>query len=168
MVTVETISEEAHLTRAAAGIYGESLLCLDLTDSHIGKAAPSTFEAIGVLEAFIVEPVPIQTQTSRSMMLLDQQKDGWISYIREVIYAVAEIEKVYVEIADKQVDVWVIIPKRDIAVVRQIVERQGEIVRAFASVEDPPFLLDFHVVYRNGRDESLFVPELAIRLSKTL
>lgn len=160
MVTVETISE--------VGIYRGPLLWPDSLDSYRGKTALSC-QSINLADV-PVKPAVIQTpsRSDRSTVVSDQQKDGWISYIQEVIYSISDVENIYVEIAGNEVDVWVIIPKRDIAVVRQIVESEGEIVRTFASVEDPAFLLDFHVVYRNGRDESLFVPELAIRLPKTL
>lgn len=166
MVRIETVNEELLLTRAARRVTVESLLCCDSVASGVTQRVPAICEGVRNFDSWTTESLLREIPTSRSVVLSDQVESGWISYIREMIYAIPEVEKVYVEIAHKQVDVWVIIPKRNIAVVRQIAQSQGEILRVFASAEEPAWLFDFHVVYRDGRDESQFVPALALQLPK--
>ena len=105
-------------------------------------------------------------QESSYMVLSDQSKDGWVAHIREEFYSVPEVEAIYVAIDENNIDIWLLIPNRDICVVRQLAEIEMKILERFISLEQPLFLLDFHVVYRCGADESQFVPQRAIRLRR--
>lgn len=98
----------------------------------------------------------------------DQHVDGWIARIREEFYSNPSVESIFVTIEDGNVDVWVVIPKRDIHVVRRISEGEGRILRMFAAAEHPVFFLDFHVVYRADRSEKDLIPTGAIQLPRQM
>jgi len=106
----------------------------------------------------------IIAQNAEVIAYSDQSADGLIRYVRDELYSVQSIESIYVDIKEDNIDIWVVIPKRDIAVVRQIAESKGRILRLFASAEHPPFTLDFYVVYRDGRNEEDLLPKQAIRV----
>lgn len=95
-----------------------------------------------------------------------QEVDEWISRIREELYLEPSVESVYMSIEEGNVDFWVVIPKRDIEVVRHIAESQARIMDIFGRTEKPIFFMDFHVIYRNGHGEEELVPKRAIRLPK--
>ncbi len=96
----------------------------------------------------------------------DQCVDGWLSRIREELYSNPSVEDIFVSIEDNNVDVWVVIPKRDISVLRQLVEGEGRILEMLVSGEHPAFLIDFHIIYRSGRNVEQLAPTRAIRLPK--
>lgn len=103
---------------------------------------------------------------TREMVGSNQQVDGWISRIREQLYLEPSVESVYMSIEEANIDFWVVIPKWDIDVVHHIAESQARIMDMFGQTEKPLFFVDFHVIYRNGHDESELIPTLAIRLPK--
>lgn len=104
------------------------------------------------------------TQNAELIGYSNQSADGLIRYVRDEIYSIQSIESLYIDIKEGNIDIWVVIPKRDIAVVRQIAEGKGRIIRLFASSEHPPFTLDFHVIYRDGRNEEDLLTKQAIRV----
>lgn len=113
------------------------------------------------------EPLPIiSVDNKRSFDSSDQCADGWIALIREELYANPSVEDIFVSIEDNNVDVWVVIPKRDISVLRQLVEGEGRIVEMLVSGKHPAFLIDFHIVYRSGRNLEELAPTRAIRLPR--
>lgn len=91
----------------------------------------------------------------------DQSVNGWISQIRDALYSIPSVESIYVSIQGEEVDIWVVIPKRDIGIVRQIAECQGRFLKMLALDEHSPFVVDFHVVYREGRSEEDLLPTRA-------
>ncbi len=72
----------------------------------------------------------------------------------------------FVSIEDNDVDVWVVIPERDLTILHQIVEREGELFDTLVSGESPPFLIDFHIIYRCGRNLEDLAPTRATRLPR--
>ena len=96
----------------------------------------------------------------------DNAVNGWLSLIGEELYSIASVEDIFVSIEDNDVDVWVVIPERDLTILHQIVEREGELFDTLVSGENPPFLIDFHVIYRCGRNIEELAPTEAIRLPK--
>jgi hypothetical protein len=96
----------------------------------------------------------------------DQNINGWLTYVRDEFYSVPVVEAIYVAIDKRDVDIWLIIPKRDFALLRRLVDREMEILKAFAPLEKPPFLFEFHIVYRCGATEGELVPREAIPLSR--
>jgi len=96
----------------------------------------------------------------------DQCVNGWLSLIKEELYSIPTVEDIFVTIEDSDVDVWVVIPERDLAILHQIVEREWELVKVLVSGESPPFLVDFHVIYRCGRNVEDLAPTRTIRLPR--
>ena len=106
------------------------------------------------------------SQGSSDTVPSDQTVNGWIAYVREEFYSVPEVEAIYVTIEENDVDIWLLIPNRDIGLVRRLAEREMELLNRFATLERPLFLFEFHIVYRCGALESQFVPQRAIRLPR--
>jgi len=96
----------------------------------------------------------------------DQDINGWLSLIREELYSISSVEDIFVSIEDSDVDVWVVIPERDLAILKQIVEKEGALLNTLVSGESPPFLIDFHAIYRCGRNVEELAPTEAIRLPR--
>jgi hypothetical protein len=96
----------------------------------------------------------------------NQSVDGWLSYIREKLYSNPSVEDIFVSIEDNSVDVWVVIPEHDLAILHQIVEVEGELFDTLVSGESPPFLVDFHIIYRRGRKIEELAPTKAIRVPR--
>lgn len=100
------------------------------------------------------------------LTLSGQSKNDWISYIREEFYSFPQVDAIYVTIDDRDVDIWLLIPHRDINLVRQLIEKEMKIFERFSDAEEPIFLIEFHVVYGNNSDENQLVPQKAIKLPK--
>jgi len=96
----------------------------------------------------------------------NQFVDGWIALIRQELYANPSVEDIFVDIEDGDVDVWVVIPQRDLAVLDQLADIEWGLLEMFVSGEHPVFLIDFHVIYRCGRNIDDLAPTRAIRLSR--
>lgn len=96
----------------------------------------------------------------------DQDVNGWLSLIREGLYSISPVEDIFVSIEGNEVDVWVVIPEHDLAILHQIVETEGELFDTLVSGESPPFLIDFHIIYRRGRNIEELAPTRAIRLPR--
>jgi len=96
----------------------------------------------------------------------NQCVDGWIALIRKELYANPSVEDIFVSIEGSDVDVWVVIPEHDLAILHQIVEVEGELFDTLVSGESPPFLVDFHIIYRRGRKIEELAPTKAIRLPR--
>jgi len=96
----------------------------------------------------------------------DSTVNGWLSLIREELYSIASVEDIFVSIEDNDVDVWVVIPERDLTILHQIVEREWVLLKTLVSGENPPFLMDFHIIYHCGRNIEELAPAEAIRLPK--
>jgi len=95
-----------------------------------------------------------------------QTLNGWISYIREQFYSVPDTEAVYYTIDDKDVDFWVLIPKRDFNLLRRLVELEMRVLDTFSYGNEPLYRLEFHITYRNRAYEGNIVPSKAIRLPR--
>jgi len=135
------------------------------------KAISSTIE-VDILDSSIKQPVPrywvpmIYIDNKREFDSSSQDVNGWLSLVKEQLYSNSSVEDVFVSIEDVDVDVWVVIPERDLAVLHQIVEAEGELFDTLVSGESPPFLIDFHIIYRCGRNVEELAPTEAIRLPK--
>jgi len=112
-----------------------------------------------------VQPVTTASNVG-DLAYSDQSINGWISQIRDALYSIPLVETMYLSIEGEEVDIWVVIPKRDIGIVRQIAECQGRFLKMLALDEHSPFLLDFHVIYREGRSEEDLLPTQAIRIPR--
>ena len=96
----------------------------------------------------------------------NQCVDGWLAHIREELYSNSSVEDIFYSIKDSNVDVWVVIPKRDITILRQLVEIEGRILGMLVSGKHPAVLIDFHVIYRCDRNVEELVSNRAIILPR--
>ena len=96
----------------------------------------------------------------------DQSVNGWLSLLREELYSNPSVEDIFVSIEDTNVDVWVVIPQRDITVLDQLADIEWKLLGMLVSGKHPPFIMDFHVIYRCDRDVEDLVPAIAIRLPR--
>jgi len=113
------------------------------------------------------EPLPLKSvDNTRCPDISNQCVDGWIALIREELYANPSVEDIFISIEDNSVDVWVVIPERDIAVLDQLADIEWKLLEMFVSGEHPVFLADFHVIYRCGRNIEDLAPTRAIRLPR--
>jgi hypothetical protein len=109
---------------------------------------------------------PIWFQESGLVKSFDQTMNGWLNYIRDEFYAIPQVEAIFVAIDDRDVDIWLIIPNRDFALLRTIVEREMKVMKVFTPTEKPLFLFEFHIVYRCGAAENELVPREAVSLPR--
>lgn len=106
--------------------------------------------------------------TQAEIEISDSQAQSWLSLISKTVYANQAVEALFVSKGEEAVrDYWVVIPERDIALVRELINDQREkVLSLFAQTENVPFQLDFHIVYRNGRDVNELIPSEAISIPK--
>lgn len=86
--------------------------------------------------------------------------------LRQKLYSIPGVESVYVSLERDYIDVWIMIPQRDVQIMEQTSIVNGEIIEMFSLGKRSPLLFDFHVIYRNGRDEKDLVSDEAILLPK--
>ena len=136
-----------------------------ILNSSVKQSMPRNWLPI-VFEGY-EEPLHIvSVENKRGFDSSNQRVDGWISRIREELYSSPAIEDIFVSIEDNNVDVWVVIPERDIAVLDQLANIEWKLLEIFVSGENPPFLVDFHIIYRCGRKVEDLAPTRAIRLPR--
>jgi hypothetical protein len=99
------------------------------------------------------------SQRSNPVVVADQSVNGWIAHIKAQFYSIPDIESIYMAIEENNVDLWLIIPKRNFALLRKIVDLEMQILDDFSAVKHPVFLFEFHVVYRCNATGSQFVPK---------
>jgi len=166
MIRVDTRDVDWHLLISKLEVeVASSAIEIDLFNSIIKQSTPRDWLPTIFRAPEEILPV-ISVVNKRGFDSSDQRVDGWIALIREELYANPSVEDIFVSIEDNNVDVWVVIPKRDISVLRQLVEDEGRIVEMLVSGEHPPFLIDFHIIYRSGRNLEELAPTRAIRLPK--
>ena len=113
------------------------------------------------------EPLTVSKVDSTGLFdFTNQNVNGWISLIKKTLFANPSVEDIFVSIEESDVDMWVVIAKRDLSVLSQLVEKEGHIIEILVSGENPALLIDFHVIYRCGRNIEDLVSNRAIRLPK--
>lgn len=133
-----------------------------LASEHGVKARSST-----VIKMTYEEPLlTISADNGRGFDFSNQCVDGWIARIRDELYSISSVEDIFISIEDTDVNVWVVIPERNITILRQLVEIEGRILEMLVSGEHPAFLIDFHIIYRCGRNIEELVSNRAIRLPR--
>ncbi len=157
---VNTKDIELHLLESELGVF------CDIKPDIVATIKKSTVR--GWVPTIIMgygDPLPLKREdNTRGFDYSDQSTNGWIALVREELYSNPSVEDIFVSIEDSNVDVWVVIPERDIAVLHQIVEREWELSKILVSGESPAFLVDFHIIYRCGRNIEDLAPTGAIRL----
>ena len=99
--------------------------------------------------------------------LSDLVSQGWLAVIGAVAYRHADVQDVFVSVDESGVDYWIVIPRRDINLVRALVRsQQKDVIELFAKTKNPPFQIDFHISYAEGRKSSEVVPSEVIRIPR--
>ena len=138
---------------------------LDVLNSSVKQSIPRDWlPAVFMAEEELLPIISVDNE--RSFDFSNQDINGWLSLIKNELYSHPSVEDIFVGIEDSDVDVWVVIPERDLATLHQIVEMEGELFDILVSGESPPFLMDFHIIYRHGRNIEDLAPTKAIRLPR--
>ena len=94
-----------------------------------------------------------------------QSTDAWISRLRNALLSIEGIESMHLAIDDNTIDVWVIIPKRDVDLVRKVSETERTVMSQLINRQpDASFHFDFHTVYRESQKVSDLIPGRAIKI----
>jgi len=107
---------------------------------------------------------PVIRQQNSPISQSDQRLNGWIAYVKTTFYTVQDVESIYLTIKDNNVDLWLLIPRRDFKLIRRLIEEETKVLDNLVSPEGLPLNIEFHIMYRCGANESQFVPREAIRL----
>jgi hypothetical protein len=145
-------------------LLGESGMILNTYDRR-SQNLPS-FLTQFVPETCVYGSKGVNLQGTSNTVSYDQTMNGWIAYVREEFYSIPEVEAIYVAIEENNVDIWLVIPNRDFALLRELVELEMKFLNTFIALEEPLFLFEFHIVYRCGANESKFVPKRAMRIPR--
>ena len=107
-------------------------------------------------------------ETYSPEQISDSRSHSWLNRISKTVFANPAVEALFVSNVEEAVrDYWVVIPERDIALVRELIsDQQEKVLSLFAQAENAPFQLDFHIVYRNGRDVKELIPSEAISVPR--
>jgi len=142
-----------------------SAIEVDIGNSAVKQSIPRDW--LPIIFAGYEEPLPVISLYNRGASdSSDQSTDGWLSRVREALYSNPSVEDIFFSIEYNNVDVWVVIPERDLSILHQIVEREWELIKTFVSGKSPAFLFDFHIIYRCGRNIDELAPTRAIRLPR--
>jgi len=142
-----------------------SAIEVDILNSSIEQSILKDWSSVISMECE-EPPRVIRVENKGGFDSSNQNVNGWLSLVREKLYANPSVEDIFVDIEDDDVDVWVVIPEHDLAILHQIVEAEGELFDTLVSGESPPFLIEFHVIYRCGRNVEELAPTRAIRLPR--
>ena len=93
---------------------------------------------------------------------VDQSTNGWLAWSARRLYSTDGVESVHVTVEEGVVHIWVLISERDMSVLRGIAQTESDVVDLVASSQQPFFLVDIHVVYRNSRPVENLLPTGAI------
>jgi hypothetical protein len=93
--------------------------------------------------------------------------DTWLRLLVAQLYDIGGVESIHFAKIGTTADVWVLIPKRDLGLVRGIVETAHGVARIFSVGEsDQLFISDIHTVYREGRQATDLLPLYAVQLPR--
>lgn len=142
-----------------------SAIEVDVLNSSVQQSIPKDW--LPIIFMAYEEPLPVISVDNKiGFDSSDQCADGWLSRIREELYSIPSVEDIFVSIEDSDVDVWVVIPERDMAVLDQLADIEWRILEMLVSGEHPAFLIDFHIIYRSGRNVEDLAPTRAFRLPR--
>jgi len=166
MTLLDTKETDWHLLTSEAGIKAiSSTIEADILISTVKQSIPRDW--LPIIFTAYEEPLPLKgVDSKRGFDSSNQYVNGWLSLIKKELYSNPAVEDIFVSIEGNDVDVWVVIPERNLAVLHQLVEREGELFDTLVSGENSPFLMDFHIIYRRGRDIEDLASTKAIRLPR--
>ncbi len=125
---------------------------------------------ISETDAKEIEIYPLDTREYWSIKLIsddtaiedvvdnNQVIDGWIGYIKEKFTVVSEIESINYIVDKKKIDIWIILPDRNLQIIRQIIDIEMEVLDIFDDDANTVFDFGFHIIYRCGFSEQNVLP----------
>lgn len=138
---------------------------VDVLDSVTKQSTAKNWPSVISMEC--EKPPPVTSVDSESgFESSNQDVNGWLSLIRDGLYSIPSVEDIFISIEGSDVDVWVVIPERDLAILHQITEKEIDLFKTLVSGESPPFLIDSHIIYRCGRNLEDLAPTRAFRLPR--
>jgi len=166
MTLVDTKETDWYLLASELGAEAiSSGIEVDILSSAIKQSIPRGW--LPIIFTGYEQPLSLEgVDNRRGFDFSDQNVNGWLALVREQLYSNPSVEDIFVSIEGSDVDVWVVIPERDLAILHQIVEKEAELFNTLVSGASPPFLIDFHIIYRGGRNISELAPTKAIRLPR--
>ena len=122
MTIVDTKDTGWHLQVSELAVKAISFAMeVDIFTSSVKQSIPKDWLPI-IFRAY-EEPLPLKSvDNTRCPDISNQCVDGWIALIREELYANPSVEDIFVSIEDNSVDVWVVIPERDLTVLDQLAD----------------------------------------------
>lgn len=128
--------------------------------------APRPFSESSASE--LSTPSPLAENHSTALVAESGSSDAWIHRLREELLQIGGVEHLYIARDRDTIDVWTIVPRRDLNLVRRIAEAERTIMRDYVSrVGSPAFFFDFHTLYRGHHNPTDLVPMRAIELPRT-
>lgn len=113
------------------------------------------------------KPSPLTESHSTALVPEIGSSDALIHRLREDLLQIGGVEHLYIARDRDTIDVWTIIPRRDLNLVRRIAEAERTITRDYVSrVGSPAFFFDFHTLYRGHHNPTDLIPMKAIELTR--
>jgi len=91
-------------------------------------------------------------------------KDECIAFVKEEMYSISEIKSIYISIDGESIDIWILIPDRNINLIDRIIEKENKIIDRFIHDGQTKYLFEFHVLYMCQTDESEITPSNSIKI----
>ncbi len=126
----------------------------------------SDYERLTAVVSGYENPLTVDNNNTVLFDLITPSVNDWISLIKKRLFDNPSVEDIFVSIEKSDVDVWVVIAERDLSVLSLLVEKEDQIIEKLVSGENPALLIDFHVIYRCGRNIEDLVSNRAIQLPK--
>lgn len=135
--------------------------------TNITQVTDKTFEnfVIDIREDWALKEVSKDFSSEKSV-ISDQEINGWIGYIKEYLYTFKQVESVFYQIDKENIDIWIIIPDRNIALLRDLIDAEMNMLDRFDVEGKSLYVFEFHIIYRCGVDEINVTPQGAIRVLK--
>ena len=120
-------------------------------------------------EEKIQEKIPWQCRPEMNDRQIDVDvslhSDYLTSLLRDALFSINGIESIHLARDETTIDVWIVIPERDIGLVRKIAETERSLMSHFVNHRrDPLFYFDFHTVYRGTNDLQDLIPRKTIEI----
>jgi hypothetical protein len=110
----------------------------------------------------------LQIETDRGELDIsaqDQMVNGWIVYAGKKLKEISG-GSIWVTIGDREYDVWIVIAKRDLGLVRRIASSYGEVIEQMkALVTGLNYKVDFHILYAQGQRPEDIIPSRAVQVA---
>lgn len=101
-----------------------------------------------------------------NQVISDQEINGWIEYIRGSFYGIEQVESIYYKADKEKVDVWIMIPDRNLPLLRKLIDVEMDVLDKFEAESDSLYIFEFHIIYRCGAKETSLTPSGAVPIMK--